>query len=121
MTRINLCILLSVFLALPALAGVPAYQTSTETTLDGDIVYIAEAPSGAGVFVIMKDGHNEIEVLLAPQSFLEQQGLQLRTNDNVKVVGSRALWNGREIVLARQVTAHGKTVTLRNPAGEPRW
>ncbi len=121
MKRINLCILLSALFVLPLFAAGPAYDAATETALSGDVLYEADGGAGAGMFVVMKDGHNEIQVYLAPRSFLEQEGLQIRLQQSIRIVGSRTIWNGAEVIVARQVTAGTKTVTLRNRAGDPRW
>lgn len=114
----------ALLLALSAFAGAPEYHASREATISGPVLYLGDEPSGAawaGVYVIMKDGQNEIAIYLGPSSFLAKEGLQLHMQDSVKILGSRTQWSGSEIILARQVTAGHKTVILRNEQGEPRW
>jgi hypothetical protein len=104
----------------PVLAANPTYDRSTEVTLKGSALYVAEAPP-MGLFAIMKDGQGEIQVFFGPREFVAQEGVQPQTGDSIKVVGSRVKWGGTEIILAREVTRNGKTVSLRTKDGAPRW
>ena len=124
MIRLKSLLLFAVLLlvALPVLAGLPAYQQSTEVSLRGEVLYVGEdASASVGAYVIMKDGRNEIQVYLAPPSFLDRQGIELRAGTSITVVGSRTEWGGGEIILARQVTQGSKSVTLRSADGAPQW
>jgi hypothetical protein len=114
-------VLVAVVLAVPLLAATPAYERSTEVTLDGSTIYVGDGTAALGFFAIMKDGSNEIQVFFGPKSFLEEQGIELKTGDSIKVVGSRVKSNGSDIILAREVTHDGKTVTLRSKDGKPQW
>ena len=125
MIRLKSLLLFAVLLVLPALpllADPPRYQQSTEVTLRGEVLYVGDDVSATvGTYVIMKDGHNEIQVYLAPHSFLDAQGIELRAGASMAIIGSRTQWNGGEIILARQLTQGSKTVTLRSADGAPRW
>lgn len=120
MVRVKLLMALLLVSALPLFAESPRYDPSSEVTLRGDVLYVSDS-GVAGVYVIMKDGNNEIEVDLVPSSFLATAGIELKNGNNVKIVGSRTAWKGSEIILAREVTAGAKTVTLRTREGAPRW
>ena len=109
------------FLALPAFAEAPVYVPTTEVSLRGEVLYAGEDPSATGMFAIMRDGHNEIQVYIAPRAFLERQGIELKAGKTVTIVGSRTHFGGSEVILARQVTEGSKTVTVRNEDGSPRW
>jgi hypothetical protein len=111
--------LLAALFSLSVLAANLPYERSTEVTLDGSTLYVADGPSG--VYAIMKDGLNEIEVFLAPSEVLEKKGVHLQTGDSIRVVGSRVTWNGAEVIVAREVTQKGKTTILRDKDGTPRW
>ncbi|HEV2722432.1 MAG TPA: hypothetical protein VG323_20595, partial [Thermoanaerobaculia bacterium] len=105
---IRMKILFAILLAVPLLAAEsPQYAPSTEVHLRGDVLYLSEGPGG--VFAIMKDGHNEIEVRLAPKSFLESKGVVLRVGNVVTVTGSRTEWRASEVVLARELTVGSST------------
>jgi hypothetical protein len=115
-------VLLLVLPVLPLLADAPKYQRSTEVTLRGEVLYVGDdASATVGAYVIMKDGNNEIQVYLAPHSFLDAQGIELRAGASIAVIGSRTQWGGGEIILARQLTKGSKTVTLRTADGAPQW
>jgi len=108
--------------AVSAVAQTPEYRAASEVTLRGDVLYVAESAAGwAGVYVIMKDGNNEIEVHLAPASFLAKERMEIRIGDTIKVTGSRTAWKSSEIVLAREITAHSRTIPLRSATGAPLW
>lgn len=121
MARVKLLVALLLVSALPLFAESPRYDAAKEVTLRGEILYAADSAAGAGMYVIMKDGNNEIEVHLAPSSFLATAGIELKVGSTIKVSGSRTTWKGSDIILARELTAGSKTVTLRNANGQPRW
>ena len=120
-----LAVLLAVLFPLSLLAAAaPKYNSATEATLEGSLLYVAEHPTRAewtGLYAIMREGAGEIEVHLAPGSFLAEEGLEIHTGDTIKVVGSRTKWKDVDIILAREVTIKGKTVALRDKDGKPRW
>lgn len=108
---------------LPAMAEAPQYDRSREVTLDGNVLYVGER--SLGVFLIMKErdertGHsNEVLVQLPAKDLLESRGIELAAGEKVGIVGSRVTWSGSEMILARQLTYKGKTVTLRDESGGP--
>lgn len=103
----------------------PKYDPAKEVTLESVVLYVGDSPSG--VSVIMKDRAtasgqvNEIQVQLAPGNFLASEGIEIAANDTIRVVGSRVVADGAEIILAREVSAKGKTSILRDKNGVPRW
>lgn len=119
-----LAVAVAVLVPIAAYADGPQYNLGNEVTLGGDVIYAAAdhgAASWNSSYVIMKDGHNEIQVYLGPAHFLAEQGVNLKAGDTVRIVGCRSEWKGVELILARTVTASSKTVDLRTPQGEPRW
>jgi hypothetical protein len=122
--RIALFAVVALLVSLALFAAEPRYDPSKEITLSGSAMYVATHPSGAswtGVYTIMREGTGEIEVHLAPDAFLLNEGIELKTGDSLKVVGSRVRWNGTDIVLARQITVKDKVIQLREKNGTPRW
>lgn len=124
MNRMKVFLILLALMPLPLFAqDAPQYQRATELTLSGEVLYAADSSAGswAGIYVIMKDRQNEIEVHLAPLSFLIREGVNPKPGDTIRIVGSRTEWKGAEIVLAREITMSRKTVVLRDAQGQPRW
>jgi len=123
MVRLNVLIAFCIALfAVSAIAQEPEYQAASEVTMRGEVLYVAEsAASWAGVYVIVKDRNNEIEIHLAPAPFLAKERIDLKVGDTIKVTGSRTQWKSSEIVLARELTAHSRTVQLRSASGAPLW
>lgn len=121
------CLAVLLFLVPAALLAEapPKYNATTEVTLEGAALYVAEYPSRAswsGVYAIMKDGGGEIEVHFAPGEFLSEKGIEIKRGDTLKVVGSRVRWSGTEIILAREISVNGgKAVELRDKNGAKVW
>jgi hypothetical protein len=101
------------------------YNPSTEITIEGNALYVADYPTKSdwtGVFAVMRDPRGgEIEVHLAPSFFLSKEGIELHTGDAMKVAGSRVKWHGGDIILARELDAQGKSAQLRDAEGKRRW
>ncbi len=125
--RFRISCLAAIALALPLVAFAadpPKYEPRNEITLNGNTIYVATHPSNqswTGIYAIMREGGGEIEVHLGPETFLLNGGIDLKTGDQVRIVGSKVRWNGTEIVLGREVTAKGTTLQLRDKSGTPLW
>jgi hypothetical protein len=103
----------------------PQYDRQAETTVRGTVQNVSrqnQEKMGRGTHVTLRaeDGstHN---VYLGPQDYLQRQRLQVRRNDKLEVTGSRATVNGRQVLLAREVTKDNRTVALRTDEGMPHW
>jgi hypothetical protein len=73
----------------------------------------------SGVRLRVQPGSGQLVVVdLAPDWYLDRQGLRLSRSDRVRVEGTR----GSGLVLyATRVTKGGRTFELRSPAGRPLW
>lgn len=58
---------------------------------------------------------------LGPQGYLASRGLSLAPGDEIELRGSVLGEDGRRIVIATEVVEGGRTVTLRDADGRPRW
>ncbi|HVY94413.1 MAG TPA: hypothetical protein VHA14_16745, partial [Bryobacteraceae bacterium] len=48
-------------------------------------------------------------------------GFKFAKGDSVEITGSKVTMNGEEWIIAREVTKDGKTLTLRDKDGNPKW
>ena len=99
------------------------YDPSTETKITGSIEQIntTNAMCHTGTHLKVKTDTTEMEVGPGPTQFLQDQKLELKKGDTVEVIGSMATTRQGKIFIARQITAGGKTVTLRDEKGTPAW
>lgn len=112
-------------LAASALAqSQPQYDPATEAKLKGTVEELKlEPPSGGKpvAYLVVKDGENKTQVFLCPKSFLDEMGVTFAMGDSVQITGSKVKANGADLILAREVTKSGDTVTLRFSDGKPAW
>ncbi len=106
-----------------AFAQAPKYDPSTETTLKGAVDQLKLVPPTGGkpvAYLTMKE-KDSAEVFLCPKSFLEQMGVDFKAGDEVEIIGSKVKKDGEDLILAREVTKGGDTLTLRFKDGKPAW
>ena len=122
------CIVVVPSLAQPANPGMgmPRYDTSTETNLKGTVEDVLHPQNSSrrgtmGIHLMVKTDTGTIEVHLGPSSYVTQQGFTFAKGDVVEVVGSKVTIDGTAAVIAREVVKDGKTLTLRDKTGRPKW
>ncbi len=79
---------------------------------------------GQGIHLLVQNNSQESEVHLGPQAWLDNQGLQLKPGDTVKIKAYRGiLYNGNPGIFAAELTGAngGKTIILRDKNGFPMW
>lgn len=99
------------------------YDASAETTISGTIeeINIMDMMCHSGTHLTVKTDKGNMEVALGPSKFLSDQKLDLKKGDQIQIVGAKANTGRGEIIMARQITRSGKTVTLRDEKGTPGW
>ncbi len=106
--------------------GTPRYDSSTETNIKGTVEDVphpqySSRRGTAGIHLMVKTETGTIEVHLGPSSYVTQQGFSFAKGDAVEVVGSKVTIDGAEAIIAREVVKDGKTLTLRDKTGRPKW
>ncbi len=77
---------------------------------------------GTGMDVMLDTSdQGRLEVHLGPSWFMNNVGLNLQPGDQISVEGSLTNLNGRQVVLASQVTKGQMVVNLRDAQGNPCW
>jgi hypothetical protein len=94
-------------------------------TWDGrvaEVIYLTgPTPSSGMVELRLQTGGAEKLVRLAPAGFLKGAGLQLKEGFPVTIKGMAVTGMEGDLILATEVVAAGKTVTLRDSRGRPVW
>jgi hypothetical protein len=102
----------------------PQYDSATEVKLKGTVEELKLDPPTGGkpvAYLIIKNGEEKTQVYLCPKSFLDEMGVTFAMGDSVQVTGSKVKQDGTDLILAREVTKSGDTVTLRFKDGKPAW
>lgn len=130
--RLLILAVLAVFLVpsfLMSQSGVTAnrirnYNPATETTIKGDVEEVLQSAGQrgwAGVHLKLKSDQGIYDVHVGPAFFLSSQQFTFTKGDNLEVIGSKAVVNGHDVLIARQITKGGKILALRNSQGIPLW
>lgn len=104
------------------------YNTRTVTTFKGTISGIQSAAPMDGVgniitYVVKADNGGTTIVDVGPEWFVSNQKTRIKLKDRVQVTGSKAIVNGRGVIIAEMIVKQ-KTkdvLTLRAPTGRPYW
>jgi hypothetical protein len=114
-----------VLLATAAFAQAPPkYDPGTETTVKGVIQELKLVPPSGGkpiVYLAMKGNPDSFQVFLCPKKFLEDMGVTFKADDQLEIIGSKVKQDGADLILAREVSKSGDTLTLRFKDGKPAW
>ncbi len=69
----------------------------------------------------VKTAKETVFVHLGPEWYLKDKGLVIKEKANVEITGYKTTIRGKESLIASQVKADGKTLTLRDKNGYPAW
>jgi hypothetical protein len=111
-------------LAASGFAQSARYDPDSELTVSGTVRYVipGAGPDGTvGVHLEVATPNGAVRVHLAPAMFLGANNVSFLTDDRVEITGAIVNHSGDAAVWARLVTKNGRTLTLRNPDGTPRW
>jgi len=99
-----------------------AYQSSAEVTLTGIVMGMPRVPTATSpVVVMMRTTRQPFDLVMAPTAFLADAELTFKKGDEIRVIGTRGLFNDDEVVFVREVTTGTRTVALRDECGVPLW
>jgi len=108
----------------PPAKAEPKYDVQSETKIKGTIEELKFPEKGKEkeiAYLILKGPEKSVNVSLCPKSFLDDMGITLAKGDEISLTASRITAEGAEILLARDVSKGGDTLTLRDAKGEPVW
>jgi len=96
------------------------YDVRTEQVYEGTVGSRGHVVDGL-VYFALRMSNSTVEVQVGPEEFVEQSGFKLKIGKMVTVMGAPVVWNGRDIVLAREVSNMNSVLVVRNPDGYPMW
>ena len=101
------------------------YDEANQQTVRGWVVETRDFQcpvSGAmGSHITVKSEMGNIEVHLAPASFMKQYDIAFTKGQNVTVVGSKITYEGKPALIAKFVAVGLETFNFRDPKGRPLW
>lgn len=101
------------------------YAPGSEQTMRGWVVetkdFQCPVTGTLGSHITVKNELSSIEVHLAPASFMKQYEISIRKGDNVTVVGSKIMFEGKSALIAKSVAIGNDTYNFRDQSGRPLW
>ena len=101
------------------------YNTKTVETIHGKVLRVDSMTPrhrmSQGVHLQFKTSNGVIPVHLGPSWYIENQEIEIKPNDTLKIVGSRINFDGEQVIIAAQITKEETTVKLRDTNGFPVW
>ena len=104
--------------------GTPTYNPKTEVRLTGSIEDVQQQPcmgGHTGTHIMLKTQSETDEVCVGPATYIQQKGFSFTKGDQVEVIGSNVKFDGKDVVVARQITKEKQVLTLRDAQGIPAW
>jgi hypothetical protein len=104
--------------------GARNYNPATEVTVKGAVEEVTQTTGRrgwAGTHLTLKTDEGAYDVHVGPASYISAQQFAFAKGDSVEVIGSKTNVGGTEVLIARQITKDGKTLTLRDERGFPKW
>ena len=98
------------------------YDVNTVTSVSGRVASLPRTGEKEQVFLEIKVGGDSISLGLGPKAYWEQQGIQLRLDDEVTAKGSKAQGKDGKTYLITQKLANkttGAQTVLRTDSGAP--
>lgn len=83
--------------------------------------FVPESKMSKVQIIKIKTAKETISVHMGPHWYLAKQDLQVQITDKLEIKGVKALFNGKEIIIASEVIKKDKTLVLRDSTGTPLW
>jgi hypothetical protein len=122
--KLSIAVLAFVLLAANVFAQSPPYDPATEATVSGTVRYVLSATSAdgtVGVHLVVNTSSGPARIHLGPAMFIGMNNFSFLTDDPVEITGATVTRAGETAIWARTITKNGKTLTLRDEDGTPRW
>ena len=101
------------------------YNPKTVETINGKVLSVDSFTSrhrmSHGIHLQVETANETIPVHLGPAWYFDNQEIEIKPNDTVKVTGSRIRFDGEPAIITAQITKGNITVKLRDKNGFPVW
>ncbi|WP_163700040.1 hypothetical protein [Adonisia turfae] len=98
-----------------------AYDASTLETIGGRVTNIERVGSRQGIWLQVETDQETFRVHLGPAWYLENQEVNITTDDTIEVTGIRGAWGGETTFAASAIKHANRTIELRDSDGYPLW
>ena len=105
-------------------AGVPKYDTHTETKTKGVVDEVNMQPLGARkdfIELVIKSGEDKLHIYVCPKPFEEEMGISFAKADEIALTGSKVKLESSDVILAREIVKGTDTLLFRDDKGNPVW
>jgi DNA/RNA endonuclease YhcR with UshA esterase domain len=110
---------------LVAQTAIPRYDVKAETTLKGAVDEVREVPGSCsgqtGLHLVLNTDAGKLEVQIAPPEFLKEMDVRFAKGDQVQILGSKLMLDGKPFMLAREITQSNNVLVVRDRKGDPVW
>lgn len=101
------------------------YDPTTEVTVKGTVdevkTFSGRRGLWSGIHLALQTESGTFDVHLGPASYLKAEGFEFAKGDEAEVTGSKVRYQGQDSIIAREVKLNGKSLTLRDTQGVPKW
>ena len=108
----------------PVVSDTPRYDSHAEYVVKGTVSSVKTHQSVEGyedTHVIVNTSVGEMEVHVGPTAYLAKHGFQMQVGDPIVVTCSKVNYEGKAVLVAREIQRGKQTLTLRNTSGQPVW
>src|SRR5947209_10050239 len=109
----------------PKLDSAPGYNGARVFDISGVVEDVREVTNGlphAGLHVLVRTDRKEcLDVFVGPLRFIQELGVSFGSGEAIHITGSRVMFDGTDLLLAREIGGRGISVYLRDAAGKPFW
>lgn len=100
----------------------PAAITTIEGTIKLVEEFTPEYGAAPGINLNIETKKDEIvNVHLGPRDYISRMGFEFKPGTMVKITGSKAKVDEKDVIMATSVKLGGKTLVLRDEKGTPKW
>jgi hypothetical protein len=102
----------------------PRYDTATVIDVKATVTDVREVPQDKalnGLHLTAQSGADVFDIYIGPSEFVKVFDIAFAKGDKIQVIGSRVIFEGSTVVLAREATLRNVTFLLRDKQGEPLW
>jgi hypothetical protein len=96
------------------------YEKSSEVKIKG-VVSEVKTDESSTVHLTLTSDKGSLDLMVAPQKFLNEMEITFAKGDSIEVVGSQLTVDGNPVMLVREVTRKGDVMVMRDEKGKPVW
>ena len=100
------------------------YHPKTETTVKGTIEEVQDLTGRhgwKGTHLVLTTDAGALKVHVGPSAYVAKKNFFFAKGDEIQVLGWKVSVDGKDALVAREITKQGKTLVLRNGQGIPEW